>query len=78
VSTPYELVASLLEKVKRTGKTLTARCPAHDDRHNSLSVSEGDQTGLADSADWFECKHGPRAAAQSPANDLPLFQGVRR
>jgi hypothetical protein len=41
MSTPYEHVASLLENVKRKGKTLTARCPAHRDRRNSLSVSEG-------------------------------------
>ena len=41
MSTPYELVASRLKNVKRNGKTLTARCPAHNDRRNSLSVSEG-------------------------------------
>jgi len=78
MSSPFELVASRLENAKRNEKTLTARCPAQKDRRNSLSVSEGGQTALADSADWFEREHGPRAAAQPPANDLPLFQGVRR
>ncbi len=39
---PYERVASLLKNVKRNGKSLTARCPAHDDRRNSLSVRETD------------------------------------
>jgi hypothetical protein len=31
-----------LERVKRSGKGWTARCPAHEDQHASLSVSEGD------------------------------------
>jgi hypothetical protein len=30
-----------LEGVQPTGKGFTAQCPAHDDEHNSLSVSEG-------------------------------------
>jgi hypothetical protein len=62
MSTPYELVDS----------------PAHADRHKSLSVSEGEQTDLADSADWFEREHGQRAAAHLLDNDLPLFQEVSR
>ncbi|HEX8073221.1 MAG TPA: AAA family ATPase [Pyrinomonadaceae bacterium] len=32
-----------LQSVKRAGGGWTARCPAHDDRHNSLSVSDGDK-----------------------------------
>lgn len=39
---PYELVVARLKDGKRSGKSLAARCPAHDDRRNSLSVSEGD------------------------------------
>ena len=31
-----------LQGVKRTGKNCQARCPAHDDRQASMSVSEGD------------------------------------
>jgi len=31
-----------LERVKRSGKGWTARCPAHDDRLASLSIGEGD------------------------------------
>jgi len=31
-----------LDRVKRSGKGWTARCPAHEDRHASLSVGEGD------------------------------------
>lgn len=30
-----------LEHVKKSGKGWSARCPAHDDQHNSLSVSNG-------------------------------------
>lgn len=33
---------SKLKGVKRTGDGWTARCPAHDDQLNSLSISEGD------------------------------------
>jgi hypothetical protein len=32
---------ALLEGVKRSGDGWTARCPAHDDRHASLSAAEG-------------------------------------
>ncbi len=31
-----------LDKVTKPGSGWTARCPAHDDRHPSLSISEGD------------------------------------
>ncbi|MDQ3821481.1 MAG: hypothetical protein M3362_27900, partial [Acidobacteriota bacterium] len=30
-----------LENIKRSGKEWSARCPAHDDQHNSLSIAEG-------------------------------------
>src|SRR5437763_240005 len=29
------------ENIKRSGDNWTARCPAHDDKHNSLSIGEG-------------------------------------
>lgn len=32
----------LFANVHRNGHGYTARCPAHEDRHNSLSISEGD------------------------------------
>lgn len=32
---------SELRNVRRSGNTFTARCPAHDDKRNSLSISEG-------------------------------------
>src|SRR5579871_6279840 len=34
-------VLERLDHVQRNGKGLTARCPVHEDRHNSLSISEG-------------------------------------
>lgn len=40
-ATPCEVVVARLENVKRSGSGFTARCPAHEDQHNSLSVSEG-------------------------------------
>ena len=32
----------LLEAVQPSGAGFMARCPAHDDQHPSLSISEGD------------------------------------
>jgi putative DNA primase/helicase len=40
--TPTELILSKLPPAKRSGKGWTARCPAHDDRRASLSISTGD------------------------------------
>src|SRR2546421_453433 len=34
-------VLSRLSNVKKIGSGWSARCPAHDDQHNSLSVSTG-------------------------------------
>lgn len=38
---PLQQVLERLQGVKRSGKEWSARCPAHDDRSPSLSVSEG-------------------------------------
>ena len=40
--TPVELVLSKLRGVKSVGDAWQARCPAHEDRKPSLTVSEGD------------------------------------
>ncbi len=40
--TPMELVLSKLPDAKPNGKGWQARCPAHDDRNPSLSITEGD------------------------------------
>jgi 5S rRNA maturation endonuclease (ribonuclease M5) len=37
-----ESILGSLNHVQRSGKGWTARCPAHDDQRNSLSVSQGD------------------------------------
>lgn len=34
-------ILSRLEGVRGSGGQYTARCPAHDDRHNSLAVAQG-------------------------------------
>src|SRR5436309_2777278 len=39
--TPLERVLSKLEGVRRSGVGYVAYCPAHHDRHRSLSVGEG-------------------------------------
>ena len=44
-TTAHDILADLhgtLDKSKRTGDTLKARCPAHDDKNPSLSVKIGD------------------------------------
>jgi putative DNA primase/helicase len=38
---PLDRVLSRLQGVRRAGNGWSALCPAHDDQHNSLSVSEG-------------------------------------
>ncbi len=40
-SRPIEVVLGRLEKVRRTGKGWSARCPSHPDRWPSLSIAEG-------------------------------------
>ncbi len=42
MSTPIELVLSKLPDAKPSGKGSIARCPAHDDKNPSLSITEGD------------------------------------
>jgi hypothetical protein len=39
---PLDVVLERLTAVRRAGSRWTARCPAHADRHPSLSVAEGD------------------------------------
>ena len=45
-SRPLDLVLQRLDGVRRSGSGWSARCPAHDDRHPSLSVTERDGTIL--------------------------------
>src|SRR5262249_23541996 len=40
--TPIETLLAKLPGARKTGNGWSARCPAHDDRKASLSVSEGD------------------------------------
>jgi hypothetical protein len=44
--TPLELLLLKLPGAKKSGSDWSARCPAHDDRHASLSVSPGDDGRL--------------------------------
>lgn len=59
--------ASRLEHVKRSGTGWTARCPAHDDRTNSLSINAGDDGRIL-----LKCFAGCSAAEVAAAMDLTL------
>ena len=37
-----DAILQKFQRVKASGKGYSAQCPSHDDRHNSLSISEGD------------------------------------
>src|SRR5215211_925214 len=39
---PVEVLCKRLDNVRPNGAGFTARCPAHEDRENSLSINEGD------------------------------------
>ena len=41
------------DKVRRNGKRWSVRCPAHDDKHPSLAISEGDRGWLVKC--WAGC-----------------------
>src|SRR5499427_7483564 len=53
--------------VKRHGRNYEARCPAHDDRHSSLSISEGDDGRIL-----LNCFAGCQASAICAAMGLSL------
>jgi putative DNA primase/helicase len=41
MTNPIDLLLSRLDRPRKSGKGYTCRCPAHEDRSPSLSVSEG-------------------------------------
>ena len=41
ITSPVQTLLSRLERVRRAGNGYSARCPAHQDRSSSLSVTEG-------------------------------------
>ncbi len=46
MTTPTERLLAKLPDAKKSGKGWSARCPAHEDRRASLSISEGDNGGV--------------------------------
>lgn len=54
---PLERVLSRLEGVQKAAGGYLARCPAHDDRHPSLSISEGRDSRVLLRC-WAGCKTG--------------------
>lgn len=65
--TPVDRVLAKLPGAKKSGKGWSARCPAHEDRNPSLSVSEGD-----DGTALLKCHSGCTTAAILAAVDLTL------
>jgi 5S rRNA maturation endonuclease (ribonuclease M5) len=58
--------AELLSHVKRSGANFSARCPAHDDQHESLSFADGDK-GVV-----LTCHAGCRVEAICGALGIPV------
>lgn len=65
--TPIEALLAQLPGAKKTGKGWSARCPAHDDRRASLSISEGD-----DGRALLKCHAGCDTSAVLAAVGLKL------
>src|SRR5215213_7047781 len=68
---PVALILSRLENVRKNGGGWTARCPGHDDRHNSLSIGAGE-----DGRALLKCHAGcetPRIVAAMGLTMADLF-----
>ncbi len=64
---PLDSILEHLEGVRRSGSGWTARCPAHDDRHASLSVAEGE-----DGRVLLNCHAGCRAEQVVAAVEMTM------
>lgn len=67
MSAPLERILARLEGVKANGAGFIARCPAHEDHRQSLSVSEGE-----DGRVLLNCFAGCQAVAICEAIDMKL------
>ncbi len=65
--TPVERLLAKLPEAKQSGKGWSARCPAHEDRRASLSISQGDNGGAL-----LHCHTGCEPAAVVAAIGLTL------
>jgi hypothetical protein len=65
--TPLERLLEKLPDAKRAGKGWSARCPGHEDRRASLSISEGENGGAV-----LHCHAGCEPAAVAAALGLSL------
>jgi len=63
-----ESILGSLDHVQRSGKGWTARCPAHDDHRNSLSISEGDDQRIL-----LHCHAGCRPEAIVKALGMDMY-----
>ena len=66
-NSPLQTILDRLEGVKQAGNGYTARCPAHDDNRNSLSVSAGDDRRVL-----LRCHAGCTSEAVCKAMGLEL------
>ena len=64
---PTERILSKLSDVKKTAKGWSAKCPAHEDRRASLSITQGDNGGAV-----LHCHAGCEPAAVVAALGLTL------
>lgn len=65
---PIEMILSRLDGVRRSGRGWQARCPSHEDRHASLSISEGDDRRVL-LHDHAGCDSGSAQAAWNICGD---------
>jgi hypothetical protein len=65
--TPLETLLARLPSATKTGKGWSARCPAHDDRRASLSITEGDN-----GAALLKCHAGCDTSVVLAAIDMKL------
>jgi hypothetical protein len=65
VSSPLQMVLDRLERVKRSGKGWIACCPAHNDRHPSLSIGVGSDDRVLLYC-YAGCEFGAICAALGP------------
>jgi len=72
VSAATAAVLDKLDGVRRSGSGHAARCPAHDDRHASLSVGEGEGGRVL-----LKCHAGTPCPPELPADVAALEAAIR-
>ena len=63
---PIDRVLERLERVRPSGGGWSARCPAHDDRKPSLSVTVADDLGVAAHTSTLPVREAPSSVGLQP------------